>query len=197
MQGEVSSFSHVKFNRFHKIVQCTDSSLGLIYYRSPALKGDKYICELHYLTNVYMSEFFSLDHHPTYLPYLEDIVTFYLCQLYQAGQNIKWSCHLTQNTLYFLHAIKLWTTHFDCTYYMQMKIISFYIPKTCLQYFEYIMCVLLRLEQRQLYHINHHPINYLTKPDFVSENSLETINQQARSGRVKTDVINHIPFSFW
>ena len=83
-----------------------DYSFRLIYYKNPLLKGKKYICDEKDLNNVYISEIF-LDHYPHYPQFLEDKVTFNLCQLYQMGLKTRWSHHLTQNTLYSLHGLKL------------------------------------------------------------------------------------------
>ena len=48
-----------------------------------------------------------MDHHTSYQPSFEDIITSYLCQLYQLGDKANHSHHLTQNIFYFLHGMKL------------------------------------------------------------------------------------------
>ena len=91
-----------KFNRYHKIVYCIISSLGLIDNKNATLKRNKYACKVHDLHNVYMNAI--LDHHPNYPRSLKDIVTLYLCQFYQPGQEVNggifYSKHLALSACY-------------------------------------------------------------------------------------------------
>ena len=97
-------FCMLKFSGFHRNIYCVDASLGLIYYKNLSLRRDNCVCEVLELHNVYTSTLF-VDHHPSNLPTLEDITTFHLCKFYWPGQKAKWICHLTNNTVPFLHAI--------------------------------------------------------------------------------------------
>ena len=75
----------LKLSRYHKIVDCLDSSLELIYYTYSSLKGVRYIQEVQDLNNVYINAFL-LNHHLDNPPSLEDIATLYSGKFYQPGQ---------------------------------------------------------------------------------------------------------------
>ena len=63
------------FGHINRIVYCIDTSSLCVHHKTPSLRGDRYISEIHDLHNLYMSALF-VDHNPNYAPTLEDIITF-------------------------------------------------------------------------------------------------------------------------
>ena len=106
--------SHVmNFFHFNRTVYCIGISSSCIYHKNPTLRGDRCICKIHDLHNLYSSALFLVQYsnHP---PALQDFVAFYLCQYYHPEQKSKWSSHLTQNILQFVHAMKMRGRYFYC-----------------------------------------------------------------------------------